>query len=1025
MKLLDRAGEREAVGQRLPRWGPTMTASEPSERAEAASIVFSGFRLDRRGGQLTRAGTPIPLRPKTWAVLVHLAERPGMLLTRQDLLDAVWPDVAVTPDTLTKSIGELRVALGDDAKTPRFIETVHRRGFRFLDQTSSAPAFDDTAQRWRNGGADMPLVVGRSAELRQLAACFAKACSGERQLVFVTGPAGIGKTTLVEAFLESRSVHDVGRPVWVGRGGCVTQHGPREAYMPVLEAIDRLARRPDAAGFVDLLRRMAPTWLAQLPWLLGDDAEQLRRTLEAARSERMLREFAILTEALTAEVPLVLVLEDLHWSDASTVDLLSLLAQRHEPARLLIVATYRPAEVAVHHLALGQTVRALQQHRQCVSLPVHELDETALRQYLEARFPGATLPLTLAPALHAHTDGNPLFVHAIVEHLLLRGAILDTAPGWSFTGPPEGLELGVPDDARRLIATQLEHLSPADRALLEAASAAGTEFAAPTVAAALRCGLEAVEARCEALAHAHRVLRSAGSSEWPDGSVALRYAFPHELYRQAVYEGLSTGTRQRLHRRIGEALEAAHGERAGDIAGELADHFQRGADLRRALHYLRAAAARANQRFAGREAIGFIDAALKLAARLPDDGERARQELALRVKLAPLLSDHFGYASNEMRHSCERAYELSRQVGTAEQRFEILYVLGHVHVIRADTLGFPSASAELAALARELGTSQAVWLADSVTMRSAAYFGQFDEACRLAEGPLARLRAQQRSPAPPAFGPDPVIDVGSAHAYALGHLGHTERARATAYAGLTAARGAAASRYTLTTTLALTALVEMLCRNPVAVRELSAELLAYTAEHGFPFWDAVGSALDGWARLQEGELVAATAQLEQAREALAASGARIFSTHVHAFLAEAHLRAGAASAGLAAVAAGLAVAESTLDRSYWPELWRLKGELLVAAPAVAGAAPVSDAAPDCLQRAIEVARASQSRALELRAATSLARLWRTRDRDADAQALLDPLCRWFPAGATSPDLDEARALLAAPRRRRTAPAPRR
>lgn len=979
-----------------------MTATDAKD---SPSIVFSGYRLDRRGGQLTRAGTPIPLRPKTWAVLVHLAERPGVLLTRQDLLDAVWPDVAVTPDTLTKSIGELRVALGDDAKTPRFIETVHRRGFRFLDQTSSAPAFDDAAQRWRDGGTDMPLVVGRATELSQLATCFAKARNGERQLVFVTGPAGIGKTTLVEAFLESRSVHDAPRPVWIGRGGCVAQHGPREAYMPVLEALDRLARRPDAAGFVDLLRRTAPTWLAQLPWLIGDDAEQLRRTLEAARSERMLREFATLTEALTAEVPLVLVLEDLHWSDASTADLLALLAQRSEPARLMVIATYRPAEVAVHHLELGQTVRTLQLHRRCITLPVHELDEAALTRYLEARFPGAALPPTLAPALLAHTDGNPLFVHAVVEHLLSRGAILDTAPGWSFTVPPDALQLGVPDDARRLIASQLGNLSPADQALLDAASAAGTEFVAPAVAAALRCELDEVEARCEQLARAHRLLRSAGSSEWPDGSVALRYAFPHELYRLAVYEGLSTGTRQRLHRRIGEALEAAHGERAADIASELADHFQRGADPRRALHYLRAAAARAAQRFAGREAIGFIDAALTLAASLADDRERAQQELALRVQLAPLLSDHVGYASDALRRNGERAYELAQQVGTTAQRFEILYVLCHMHVIRADPRGFPPACAELTALAQELGTGDAAWLADSVRMRSATYFGRFEDACRLADGPLAGLRAQARFPVPLAYGPDPVIDVHLAHGYALAHLGHTERARATIRDGLAAARHADASLWTLTTALGLTALVEMLGRNPAAVRDLCAELLGYTAEHGFPFFDAIGSALDGWARLQSGELAAATAQLEHARAVLAASGAHIFSTHIQAFLAEAHLLAGNVPAGLAAADEGLAVAERTLDHSYWPELWRLKGELLSAARL--------DGAQDCWQRAIDVAGACQSRTLELRAATSLARSWQARGRGVEARALLDPLCGWFDAAATSPDLHEARALLAA------------
>jgi len=1000
----------------------------PQGAHKVESIVFCGFRLDLRGGQLLRSGTPIPLRPKTWSVLVHLAERPGVLVSREQLLDAVWPDVAVTPDTLTKSIGELRVALGEDARTPRFIETVHRRGFRFIERTSDAPAFDVVAQSWTAGGADVPLVVGRSAELRQLAEAFTRACNGERQVVFVTGPAGIGKTTLVDAFLESQTVQAAARAVWVGRGGCIEQHGPREAYMPVLEALDRLARRPDATRLVELLRRTAPTWLAQLPWLIGDDAEQLRRTLEAARGERMLREFAALTEALTGEVPLVLVLEDLHWCDASTVDLLSLLARRREAAALLIVATYRPAEVAVHHAALGQMVRSLQLQRQCVKLPVHELDEAAVGTYLEARFPGALLPPTLARVLHAHTDGNPLFVRAVIDHLLSRGAILDTTPGWAFTLQPEALELGVPDDARRMIATQLAALSPADHALLDAASAAGTEFETPVIAAALRCEIEEVETRCEELARAHRFLRSAGSREWPDGSVALRYAFPHQLYRHAVYEALSPPARERLHRRIGEALEAAHGERAADVASELADHFARGRDLPRALHYLRAAAVRAGQRFAGREAIAFLEAALELVARLPEVDDRRRQELALRVQLAPSLSDHFGYASVELGRNCERAYELARRVGTAQQRFEILYALCHVYVIRADPLGFPAANDELAAVARELGSGAAVWLSDSVAMRSAAYFGGFAEAARLADGPLAGYLDQRRCATPPAYGPDPVIDVGSAHAYALWFLGQPARARAVMYAGLAAARQPDISLYTLTTTLALAAVFEMLCRNPAGVRDLCGETLAYTAEHGFPFYDGLASALQGWARMQEGELTAAIVQIEAARANLAASGARIFVTHTHAFLAEAYLRVGNPSAGLTVLDAGLRVAETTLDRSYGPELWRLKGELLQC-----GAAASLDTAERCLQEALDLARSNASPALELRAATGLARLWHRRGRGAAARSLLESAGAMCGAAAPSPDVDDARALLdtlaaartaASATRRRTARKPR-
>jgi len=231
-------------------------------------ITFSPFRLDLRSGRLLRGAAAIPLRPKTWAVLHYLAKRPGVLVSKDELLDAVWGSVAVTESTLSKSIGELRVALGDSFKAPRVIEMVQRRGFRFIatvtgngGQVSSAAASSEPDTRYPTPD----LFVGRDEELHRLAALFAKAQGGARQIVFVTGLAGIGKTALVEAFLDSPTIRDATAPVWVARGACLEQHGPREPYMPVIAALERLARRPDADRLVGLLRQVAPTWLAQIP----------------------------------------------------------------------------------------------------------------------------------------------------------------------------------------------------------------------------------------------------------------------------------------------------------------------------------------------------------------------------------------------------------------------------------------------------------------------------------------------------------------------------------------------------------------------------------------------------------------------------------------------------------------------------------------------------------------------------------------------------------------------------------------
>jgi DNA-binding winged helix-turn-helix (wHTH) protein len=996
-----------------------MSGPARPEIEQPESILFSSFRVDRRSGELTRAGTPIPLRPKTWSVLLYLAERPGALVTRDELLDAVWPDVAVTPDTLTKSIGELRLALGDDAARPRFIATVHRRGFRFLPVPADAPVVERPGPDWQELTPGARPFVGRAAEIQRLDASFLKASRGERQIVFVTGPPGVGKTTVIEALLDLPAFHRATPPVWIARAACVEQHGPREPYMPVLDALGRLARRPDASGLAALLRRTAPTWLAQMPWLIGDDAAALRESLQAARAERMLREFAAFTQALTADVTLVLVLEDLHWCDPATVDLLALLGEHSEPARLLVIGSYRPAELVVREHVLAQAVRTMLLRRQCSELPLHDFAPGEVQRYLKARLPGASPPPSLTDRLYRHTDGNPLFVASVVEHMLSRGWILDTAPGWSFAGCIDRIDLGMPDDVRRMIATQFESLPPADRDLLGAASVCGYQFATHPIAAALRRQIDDVDEHCERLARTQRFICFAGSGEWPDGSPVLRYRFIHELYRQAMYEARSPANRQRLHQRIGEELESRYGDRCNEFAAELAVHFDRAGDAARTLRYLVVAGARARQRFAGREAIDYLEAAIAVAARLPDELERQRQELALRVALAPLLNDHFGFASAALLANCERADQLCQAVGTPEQRFEIVYALGHVYASRADLARCDAVEAEMDGLAQRLGTDEHRLLSDSAALRNAASHGMFAKACALADGRLAPVLAVGLSPQPPRYGADPVIGMVGHHAFALWYLGEVERARSLARANIAAAERPGVSKFTQAAALALTAIVAMLDRDTGAVRRLTGQLLALAREQAFPFWGAIGLALHGWARMRDGELDGLQ-ELERARTELASTGACLFSTYVLAFVAEAQLRRGDLAAGLAAVDEGLRVASTTYDRSYWSELWRLQGELLQAGALTGrprrgrGAVPADDnwsAAEHSFEQALERARASQAKSLELRAATSLARAWLARGRAADARRLLEPLCGWFGA-ATGADLDEARALLA-------------
>jgi DNA-binding winged helix-turn-helix (wHTH) protein/tetratricopeptide (TPR) repeat protein len=1011
----------------------------PPHTQSDEAIAFRSFQLDRQAGTLIDGGKRIPLRPKTWAVLLYLADRPGVLVTAEELLDAVWPDVAVTPSTLTKSIVELRAALGDDPRQPRCIETVHRRGFRFV-----APPTADLRSAARSPDANVrdgtaPAFVGREAELRQLNELLRKAGAGHRQIVFITGPVGIGKTTLVQAFLESPALRSVASPVWTARGVCIEQRGAREAYMPVLDALERLAHRADADRLVGLLRRAAPTWLAQIPWLLGDDADAIQRSLDIAKPERMMREFAALAEALTTDTTLVLVLEDLHWSDPSTVDLLAFLAQRPESARLLIIGTYRPAEVAVREHILSSAVRTLRAHHQCTELPLHDLSEAEVRRYLELRFPVAEFAPALATKIHQYTDGNPLFMVSVVQHKLLRGWIVETNPGWALSVPLEKLQLEIPEDVRQAIEMDFERLSPNDRALLQAASVVGVQFTVQAAAAALACSLDDAESRCAQLARTHWFLRAAGSEPWSDGSTTQRYGFTHPLFRDVAYAGIPEGRRQGWHHRIGEAFEAAYGERASEIAPLLALHFEQSRDYTRAVRYLAMAAAQALRRVAHREAISYLEDALAHVARLADDAARRREELELRLALAPILAQVHGFASEPMRENLERADALSVEVGSLEQRFQIVYSRAHLYWHRADKAVGPDLLVQMDQLASRLGTVAHRLMADASLVRTAFLSGRFTEACRLAE---------ERLPAPPEAaaahlpfvpGIEPVPMAHCQVAVALWMLGHSLRARELMEASLRVARDMP-SRITLSGVLWFAGFLEALLRNPVNTRRLTEEALALTDAHGFEHWHSLALGLKGWVLIETGMIREGIETLKHARDAIRATRGALMCTHLLAFQAEGHRRLGEVDAGLAAVDEALVAAETTLDCSYWPELWRLQGELLLVAGsgmrrdglAKARPAAVSPRWPEaerCLLRALEMARESQAKSLELRAATSLARAWHARERTPEAHALLSEICQWFRSVDENRDLDEARTLLeqvgvsteGGPRRRKNAP----
>ena len=421
-----------------------------------------------------------------------------------------------------------------------------------------------------------------------------------------------------------------------------------------------------------------------MPWLLTPaDREHLQQELQGTTRERMLREFAELLETLTAETPLVLLLEDLHWSDHATLDLVTLLARRRTPAQFLLLGTYRPVETIVHGHPLRTVVQDLQRYGHATALPLAPLTAEAVTDYLTARFPGHQFPVSLARWLHEHTDGNPLFLVTMVSALVERGVLIEHEGYWTVQGLLDAGELGVPEGVRPLLEQQLERLPPEAQQVMEVASVAGVTFAAAAVAAGLEAPTAQMETRCEALARYHLV-QAVGLTHWPDGTVTTHYTFTHALYQQAAYERIGSGRRVQLHQRLGTRLAAAYGARAGEVAAELAVHFEHGRDYRRAVQYLQQAGENAIRRCANQEAIRLLSKGLELLTTLPDTPERSQQELMLQSTLGPALIATRGYAAPDVAHTYARARDLCRRLGDTPQLFVALRGLQTFHAVRAE-----------------------------------------------------------------------------------------------------------------------------------------------------------------------------------------------------------------------------------------------------------------------------------------------------------------------------------------------------
>ncbi|HTY54856.1 MAG TPA: AAA family ATPase [Candidatus Binataceae bacterium] len=984
---------------------------------EDSQFLFPPFRLDRSDERLWRDSQPIDLRPKTFRLLTCLLDTPGKLLTKDTLLDAVWPGIHVSDAVLRGCIREIRQALDDLAGAPKFIETVPRRGYRFIAEARRIP----TPVRQANGhGPPVPssngnepvlteaaAVVGREGELERLRRAFESALAGARQITLVVGEPGIGKTTLVESFINSTLVE---KNATVGYGQCIERYGPGEAYMPVLQALLRLCRDAGGEQVVGVLHKYAPDWVLQMPSLLGDrEMEKLQRRNGGVSHERMQRELAEAIEVLAERKPLLLVLEDLHWADPSTLELISMLASRREAARLMLIGTYRPSDVQAKAHPLRNIEKELLRHHSAERLHVSLLTDAAVSDYLMLRFPQGNLPQGLAALVRERTEGNPLFMVEMANHLIAEGTIAQSETGWKLQSKLANVDLGIPRDLRQLIEKELETLSAADQEMLQAASIVGVEITAPCIAAALQCGLEEVERRANTLARSSHLFQHLSDVEWPDGALAARYGFTHQLYREVLYDGVGAARRMRLHQRVGECKEAAFAGKLGEVAGKLAMHFEASRDFDRAVRYLELAAQNALNRHSHREAAEHLTRAIRLAGALAPSVDRTRRECSLQTTLGQVLRTVKGYTAPEVGIAFLRAGELSASIKDRVQLGRALHGLWEFDYKRGVITGARKHAERLLKVSQSDSDSAIeAYYAMAATQTCA---GEFSSAYSYASKAIALHHPELHGSHSALYGQDPGMFSQLWASIAAWFLGYSERALTHSLAMLTLAQGRN-DPTSLIPAYYTAAVLRQMRREPAIAQQHIAAAAALAEEHQFPYFLSRIGVMTAWLKVVAGQEAEGIQQMGEAIGALDSMGALWFRPYNLALLAEAQARAGRPKAGLESIKEASAASNIGGQHFYDAELYRLQGELTLQIRTGAQRRSGQSEAEEYFIEAIEEARRRAAKSLQLRATVSLSRLWQAIGKEKQARAKLAESYRSLSEGFDTHDMMEAKKLLA-------------
>ncbi|HYC56658.1 MAG TPA: AAA family ATPase [Candidatus Binatia bacterium] len=964
-------------------------------------------RIDDAAECIWRGDEKIGIPPKAFLVLRRLMERPGHLVTKRDLLDTVWPGIAVTETVLNNAVGQLRQALGDQTRQPRFIETVHRRGFRWVGPTPVDPA----PATGPSVSVELEAVpaddfVGRSQSIAMLVRCLAAAEDGRRQVVLVTGEPGIGKTALVESFLRAA---ERANAAIVGRGQCIETPGAGYQYRPVREAVGQALGRAGQEA-VEAFRRHAPSWLLSMPELSSRaQLEELRRSVIATTSVRLQHELERAIEVAAAARTIVLVLEDLHWSDSATVGLLAGLAARREPARLLVVGTYRSVDAIAQQHPIIRLKHELVARRQCVEVLLEGLANDSVASFLDVRFPGHRFPEGLAERLGELSAGNPLFLRNALADFEHRGWLREEDGVWRCTVDLDSIAAVVPDSTRDLIAFRLDQLAPATRLLLEAASLVGTNFSSLSVAAAEQRPCAEVEAELEPLARSAQFFERGDEVVWPDGTRGCEYRFGHALYRQILSRRVTPARRQLLHGRIAEVLEAAYGEHRQEIAGPLSFHFEHAGDALRATDYIEILASKAYARCAAHEAASMYRHAVTLLKNAPMNPQRQERLLKSMTALGVALGTVHGLDSVEAEQVWQEARTLGHSMANAPEYAASLSVIVLAKAYTGQIREALRLSQEMLLLAGPDASPSALMATHLSMGQSFMFLGEIEAAITHLERAVAAIDHDASDAMRlDASGYDPAIPSTFALGWSLTAAGNFVRGRQLTASAVTMARGKEQPFY-LAYVLNASALLSVLRRDPVQARRFATEALAHGEEHALPYGREMNRLALDWANVRESRDETLLEPMREMVDLLRGTGLLPVARACSMF-ADACMATGRLVEAEKAVEAAFETRGET--RFYDSEFLRQRAAILLARGDATGVISEREQAARVLTQSIGLARSQGLRLFELRATVDLCRLGRTAaDRD-EARRQLATALGAITGGADEADVRDADALLA-------------